>query len=299
MKIHHMIGEGNAAAFSRYRVRIPSEVLRKRGHRVTYSSEDEKVSVPDVTVIHKFIWDAQLEHFLMDAKRLGSRVVYDICDDHFEHEKRGAAVRCLAAMADTITVPTEVLRDTVREQLGRDARVIEDPYEYPEVAPHFSPQDEPWLLWYGHTNNLRALLAVLPRLNGCRVGVITLAEAVKKAGINLPVVDWSPETMAAGFAAADMVIIPVDLHKPRKLGKSTNRMVEAIRQGLFVVASPLPAYQQFAEWMWLGDIREGVDWARAHPDEVLDRIAKAQAYVREKFSPDTIATKWLEVFNEA
>jgi hypothetical protein len=49
--------------------------------------------------------------------------------------------------------------------------------------------------------------------------------------------------------------------------------------------------------MWLGDsMREGVHWAAAHRDEVLDRIGQAQAYVREQFDPARIAEKWMEVF---
>lgn len=298
MKIHHMIGVGDKAAFVRYRVRIPGAALRRMGHRVTYSSEDENVTVPDITVVHKFVWTPELEAFLDHARDAGSRVAFDICDDHFEHPERGAAVRNLAAVADVLTVPTEVMRDIVWDQLGRDARVVEDPYEYPEVAPRFAPQGEPRLMWYGHINNLKALVSVWPSLDGCRIAMVTDTETMRKAGIPLTVVDWSRENMVRVFNETDMVILPVELHKPRKLAKSTNRMVEAIRQGRFVVASPLPAYQQFAEWMWLGDIREGVDWAVAHPDEVLDRIKKAQDYVREKFSPDTIANKWLEVFNE-
>lgn len=298
MNIHHFFLAENGAASLRYRALIPGAVILDRGHRITATTCWDMEDDVDVLVLHKHLFPEPVANMVRQAKERGLTVVYDLCDDHFNDPVKAAACRAMAGVADVITVPTEGMQNSVRDNLLRDSVVIEDPYEFEERPPSFAPEDpaSPLLMWYGHVNNIRALLNVWPSLAGCRACLITDPERVKD--LPLPIVPWSLDNMRRGFAIADMVILPVDLSRPRKQNKSTNRMVEAIRQGKFVAASPLPAYQQFGEWMWLGDIRAGVDWAFSHPDEVVERIARAQDYVRDRFSPETIAEKWLEVFHE-
>src|SRR5207237_1412189 len=47
---------------------------------------------------------------------------------------------------------------------------------------------------------------------------------------------------------------------------------------------------------WIGeDLCAGLRWAMAHPQEVLERIARGQEYVDQKHSPQAIARFWLDV----
>ena len=92
-----------------------------------------------------------------------------------------------------------------------------------------------------------------------------------------------------------MVIIPTGV----SAAKSGNRLIEAVRAGKFVVAEPLPAYEEFAEWMWVGDLREGVEWALGNEKECLKRVRKAQKYVQKHYSMEVIGPKWLEAVKKA
>lgn len=202
-------------------------------------------------------------------KGLGKKVVVDFCDDHFSgrpYYKRAAI------LADRVTCPTSVMADVIRVNSGVESVVIPDPYEFPEEPAHCRGDR---ILWFGHSINF-------PSLKRVREGIKHPLRVVSNVPGCIP---WSIETMRRELADADIVIMPATAKY-----KSANRTVEAIRQGCFVVAEPHPSIEEFP--IWIGDIPKGVEWAVSNPEDARRLTAKAQDYVREKFSPRTIARLW-------
>ena len=66
-----------------------------------------------------------------------------------------------------------------------------------------------------------------------------------------------------------------------------------------MVAHPLPAYAPYAAFAWIGeDLCQGVEWSIRHPREVVERIARGQAYLDERHSlPHAVARFWLDVLD--
>jgi hypothetical protein len=249
----------------RYRIDIPSRELINKGH-ACWEGDDG-----DIVYFAKHFGDKDLE-VAEHCKSRGQKVVFDCCDDHFNNEF-GDHYRKMALLADAVTVPTETMAQIVMDETGLEATVISDPYEYPEANPK---TPGPKLFWFGHQSNLDTIKGL--SLNGYQLGVLTGAQ-------------WSYENMLKGFSLTDIVIIPTN---PKKQYKSPNRMVESIRQGHYVVAGPMPAYEGYG--MWIGDIHEGIDWAINHPEEVQSAILDAQDIVREKHSPTVIGAQWETLF---
>jgi len=206
---------------------------------------------------------------LMDmarAKARGAWVVVDFCDDHFDWMHYQEALR----LADAVTCPTIEMAKRIKE-LGKDAIVIPDPYEYPEMPPHCNGVN---LLWYGHHVNRDSLKRILPEIEGYPLRVVSNFDGA---------IPWSHETMLSEFAQADIVVIPATAPY-----KSANRAIEAIRQGCFVVAEPHPALKDFP--IYIGNIKEGIEWTTQQ--NMNELISKAQKFVREEFSPATLIDKW-------
>ena len=269
MKINYVTAATPAIASYRYRAGIPASILARR-HEVVVGPFVEA----DVHVFSKHFDYGEAEL----AKRC-ARTVFDICDNHFltEHEDH---YRRMVDAACTITCPTPAMCDIVRLETGRDAVLIEDPYEFPLAAPALT--DVRRLLWFGHSANIGGILAELPRLAAFDTELVT-------AGVAVPHTPWSIANLLAAFARADLVVIPV-AGGARTPAKSANRAVESIRQGKFVVANPLPAYVDLG--IWQGDILEGVEWARRHPQQVNAMTLAAQVLVNQRFDPAKIAADW-------
>lgn len=282
MRVAAFVNHAEHVASFRYRVSIPAA----HADGVEYVNGWEATEF-DVALFGKHLGAGTLAdqwsvyEAIERCKSFGVPIVADICDDHFmtplgEHYRR--VIDC----ADAVVAATPKLAESVGAECGRDAVVIEDPYEWDEVAPRFDGGRN--LFWYGHANNYPALEREVPSLDGYTVRCVSNLRHC---------IPYSTQAMADGFAWCDLVIIPT--FKLRKWqSKGANRAVEAIRQGRYVVANPMPAYADLG--IWQGNILEGIKWAQQNPSQVLKRIELAQKMVRQRFSPRLVAQKWASVF---
>lgn len=258
-------------ASTRYRALIPERELAAMG----------VARGQDVLVIgkHGWQWDAETAGY--------SRVVYDVCDAHWDDEWRGEVVEN-CQRADAVTCNSRAMAEQIEAHTGRDAWVIPDPYESPEGRARVNDR----LLWFGFHWNAQALAPWFKRLVGRDLTLVMdgVRDEVLRPGIRT--VPWSHARMDTEFERAGLVILPTDM---RPSAKSANRAIESLRRGLYPVCGPLPAYADLG--VWVGPIDEGVDWALAHRDEVVRRIEAAQQYIRHEYSPARIATLWLEVLS--
>jgi hypothetical protein len=196
------------------------------------------------------------------AQSEGHKVVVDFCDDHFglPHYKQ------MATIADLVTCSTPVLA----ERLFRPAYVVPDTYEFGELKPCIVGRN---LLWFGHSSNFHSLV---------KLGDVGALRVVSNLAGAIP---WSLDTLRQELAYADIVLMPATAAY-----KSPNRTLEAIRMGCFVVAEPHPAINDFP--IWIGDIKEGIEWATKNPEQANQMTLLAQEFIREKYSPAIQASAW-------
>ena len=168
------------------------------------------------------------------------------------------------------------------------------------------------LLWFGHPTNLPYLLRCAPSLSGLARSVrfrLTLCssnhpsvasgvaalrgEAAERFAVQF--VEWSMDSIGQTLADSDLVIIPSDPTDPAKRGAGSNRLVHALWSGRFVIANALPSYREFEDCAWIGDdLRAGVLWALAAPDEARQRIVAGQVRLESAFTIESIAHRWLD-----
>ena len=267
------LGRGLNVASTRYRIVIPAYELQKQGVEITKDAP--------ILVFNKGSID-------LEILKLYPKTVYDICDDNLDCPERGQEYRFHLARADAITCNSEAMRFIVHQKTKRIATVIPDPYEHPEWSPSWGEG----VMWFGHWTNLKDFHG-----RGIEATIITNASEVLQGTMVSKVIsqyktlEWSTESMDAAYRSHALVVIPTG----RAIAKSANRLIESVRAGKFVVAEPLPAYEEFGEWMWVGDLKEGLEWAKSHKSECLERVKACQDYIRGKYSPKRIGAMWLKV----
>ncbi|OGA24049.1 MAG: hypothetical protein A3I02_14860 [Betaproteobacteria bacterium RIFCSPLOWO2_02_FULL_67_26] len=269
------------------------------------------------------------------ARQKGMSVVCDVCDDHFGDARFAAYYRELVTESDLVVASTPRMAEITRAHTPRPIQAISDPYEGARQAPRVPPPPPKpagllrsvlrdmvsggkrpalRLLWFGHGGNLGSVVDMLPRLaplaaryavdlhivTSADTGAEGLCESANKGlprSFRLRFSPWSTGTTWRALDECDLVIIPARLGDTAKAVKSPNRLVESLWAGRFVCASPVPSYEEFGEFAWLGeDIASGIEWAVQHPREVMRKLQSGQDYISRHCSPEVIARQWEAAF---
>ena len=174
---------------------------------------------------------------------------------------------------------------TIRKWTGREATVIDDPYENEEWLPQCQGNE---VLWLGHSANIESLFASWASSPNCES-----CSRCARTTSTPSALEWSPETERRSLARAAVVLVTGN-----NPGASANRIVKALRAGRFVVTpGGAPAWDEFKPYIWMGDVREGIEWAFNNREEACAKIKAGQAFVRERNSPGAIARMWMDVFD--
>ena len=292
-----------------------------------------KLATPDTGVFDRM---AKLTlGMLRAAREQGKRVVADISDDHFGHPHLGGYFRELVNEVDFVVASTPGMAGIIRPHTQRPVHTVSDPYEGARHGVKFEPpprkargllgqtlravtsggRSRPLrLLWFGHVSNFATVFDLISQLHRLvdrwRVEVHLVTAPETNAAVfceefnrdyapacSLRFSPWSLETTWRALEECDMVVIPSRLNDPAKAVKSPNRLIESLWAGRFVCANPVPSYQEFDRFAWLGeDIVSGIEWALEHPREVRRRIDAAQQYIAQHYSPEVIAKQWETAF---
>jgi glycosyltransferase involved in cell wall biosynthesis len=265
------------------------------------------------------------------ARARGLPVVVDLVDNVFATDRREFFVEMVAS-ADAVTVCSEALAEVCQDQCDAPVSVIADPVEGDRQPARFAPPRATALarlglgrpppplrlLWFGgQYRSFLDLVRVLPQLTALartrplELAVVASADArvaseleafAARCGAALATrfTEWSLQAVAEALDRCDLVLLPADLHDEMRATASANRLIRAIWAGRAVVAHPVASYQAFQDAALLsGDLAHAIDWALAHPGNVLRRIEMGQAIVSQSYCAEAIATRWLEVLASA
>jgi SAM-dependent methyltransferase len=318
----HEGGFHSDLASARYRVITPALQLARRGHKVDLAQiqldangviDPTRISA-EVVVISKSLNPPLGQRLAQDLKAAGKTVVVDQCDNYFDHAVRRDRFRtnniAMCDLADVVIASTPTLAEAIRHHTGRQAVVISDPVEGPRGEPRLEPRfPRVRLLWFGHPSNWPTIEAIIPRLRELAVRtpleltVVTTPirqitaflgsmEGLESSRFQLRVKPWSVAMVWESLAQSDIVLIPSgesDFHA----AKSPNRLAEALWAGRHVVAHPVPSYEAFREYVWLGeDLVAGIEAAVESASEIPARLQIGQTYVARHHSPHVIGMEW-------
>ncbi|CAB4164120.1 hypothetical protein UFOVP1146_56 [uncultured Caudovirales phage] len=300
-------------ASHRLRGEVTCRALADQGYDAKILTDWNEVDSDTLVIFLKLSQPEQIQQ----AKDLGAKTVYDLCDNKFGEQ---AEYEPCCRLADVVSVNSIQMGISVKEHTGLDAIVMPDPYERPRLDPVFSPGEELKLLWFGSQSSFKffPIVEVWQRLeteigNYCYTMISSkterlLSKMTKRqdkgmlSGVNFNKLDlqpWTWELQGELLKNCDIVLMPVQTDNPRTDTKSANRVIDSLISGRFVITSPLASYEEFAPYTWQGDYIEGIKWARDNPVEVVERITLGQRYVEENYSAAMLSKKFMEAIIHA
>ena len=116
---------------------------------------------------------------------------------------------------------------------------------------------------------------------------------INKTKINFKLIEWT-EAMDKDVIKSDVVIIPLLDDAWRKV-KSSNRIIDAINLGRFVVMSDVNQFNEFNEFCYMGHIGEGLKWVQNNKQSAKEIVLKGQNYVDKQYSKEKITKQWRDI----
>jgi hypothetical protein len=275
----------------------------------------------DVVVFQK-AFDARHIELAHRLQRAGSRVVFDVCDNHLYNPTGDAAkvaraslMREMLDLADTITVST----DTLRGMLGIDGVVVPDALERPPSwMPHVARlrrarrgANALRLVWMGTAGepetgwgmtSLLDLAGPLSELGGrwdLRLTAITNDRRIyEDLAPQLPCptkfTRWRLASAGIVYANADVALIPV-ARNDFTWGKTSNRLATSIQLGVPAVVSPTPSYLEFTGATLFEDWVANVERYRRDPELVTDHLREGRSIAARLHGDDVVRESWEHV----
>ena len=264
----------------------------------------------DIIVFLKSFNKNNIDLLKFIKKHSACKVIFDMCDNHFARAEYKEHYIQMCNESHVVTASAKSLMPIIADITNKDSssiHLIEDPLEYPTNDAHFNRNT---LLWYGNTVNFQPLCELLPHLSNLSLkcpmqitiiinnplSVKELVKAYHHQNLHISLLDFSQEAMRQSLLTHDIVILPT-LQGDFRLGKSSNRLCEAINAGAFVVANPLPSYIEFSNFAMIQDnIIDGLEWALLNRTKANNMIHQGQAYIKERYSQKKIAHEWNQLF---
>lgn len=312
-------GVDSRVASVRYRALMPAAGLTARGHQAVVVGFDRTAPAPvreaiadsDVTIFRRNYEEPQdIESLLEQTAGQGRKTVFDLSDDRL-HGRVGPHLRRMIGLAGTVVTASTALQQKIKQEFGKDAFVVGDPFEGPRGTAR-GPGGSARLkaLWFGHPVNLPSLYQSLPALlqagkkKPMDLRIVTeRVEGIEREckdfnarhrnTLSLRFAEWSNAETWSSLQAADFVVIPAVSGHPRTLAKSPNRIIESLWAGRFVLAQPIPSYMEFSDWAWIGDdIAAGIGWMMENASLIESRIHAAQEHIARTYAPEQITSTW-------
>lgn len=261
---------GPRMASYRYRAETPANEINKLGFNAKINNGEA-----DIVIFSKPFMD-DFESAIK-YKKEGCKIVVDFCDDHFQRESMYSD---FANLADALVCPTNIMRGRIYDYVKKDSVVIPDPYEQEECEPHAEGDN---YLWFGHMGNIKDILDVVQFLGDRKLRVVSGPQEIPS------VIPWSPQNMKSAFEVSNICLLPT---KSGVEYKSPNRLLNAVRAGLFPVCMAHPSYNEFKHFCWVGNFPTGLKWEAAFKRDLNTLVKVGQDYIRDRYSPEAIGRKW-------
>ena len=299
-------GQKNLTGASRIRFYNVSLAMNKMG----YKNQEKKHPDSDTYLVYG-AWKKEDLNRYTNTKGL----IWDICDNYFSDHRRQEAI-WFAKNCKLMTTTTPVMKKILERELKdlgikREIVVIEDPVYFNFVKPTFTPKKGlVSCLWYGYDVNLqranwdqlvfRPMLNNLHKLKNVHFTFINggghLPPGIELSGAKYNLVPYSPEVQYQYSKDTDFIILPINPRLPFTRGKSHNKLVDGLACGTMVLASPQNSYLPFSDYAHVtDDIVGSMLHCLANPEETVERIRLGQEYIKDNFTPDIIAQKWIDL----
>jgi len=266
---------------------------------------------PKIIILSKALHSGILD-LAKEARSLDIKVISIFDDWHFEYtskeiQERSNLNRKLTNLSKIIIAKTDYAAKIIKENTMVLPKVIPDCIRYKTLPPIRSFKNPINISWFGNYTNHKTIIKGIDEISLSdhkinfqiitnRIEKIKDLLEVTKNIVSIKYFEWSLN-LHTYIKDSDIIILP--LFQNNKSGvKSSNRIVDSLNMGKFVIINENEQFKEFNKFCFFGNIGEGLNWIKNNEEEAIKKIIEGQKYVMEKYSLDKICNEWKKIINK-
>ena len=247
-----------------------------------------------------------------EAKKNNIKIVSIFDDWHFENKsdiirERSELNLKLSKISEVVVSKTKAAAELIFQNTNIVSKVIPDCIRYKTINPVHDFQYPFETCWFGNYTNHKTIPKGLEEINNSneKVNLQIITNKIEKIepitknlneNIAIQFVNWSMN-IHQNVNESDIVIIPL-FNNNNSYVKSSNRIVDSLNMGRFVIINDNHQYSEFRDYCFFGNVGDGLKWIKENKEKALQMIVKGQKYVLQEYGLKKICKKWNNILND-
>ncbi len=267
---------------------------------------------PEIIVFGK-CFNSNIINLAKEANKKKIKTISCFNDWHFKpnnkkEEKQFYLNNLLANNSDQIVVKSIDAGKVIKMNTGLNYNVIEDCLRYNKLEIK-KINNKLNLLWFGTSSNHDTLFRGLREIEfhkiNSNINVVTnLSSEIfqnlkleKFKYLKIKLIPFSEKNLLNAATNSSIIIIPL-INDHLRLVKSSNRIVDALNFGRFVIKSHTNCHLDLDKYCYVGNLGEGLSWFLNNQDDAIKLVKSGQDFVQTKYSVQAISKKWQNLFDK-
>ena len=263
---------------------------------------------PKVLIIGK-VFHSGIIDLVLEAKKMDIKIISIFDDWHFDEKFKKNIFYNLkvAKNSNVVVAKTKQAINIIYKNTQIRGVVIPDCLRYKTLQINQIFCDPYNLCWFGTHTNHASLIKAIEDLSKTtlkiNLKIITnKIELLKNSllkidkNITLEFIEWTL-LMHEEVVESEIIIIPLINNKKSNV-KSSNRIIDSLNMGKFVIINDNEQFQEFKDFCYFGNIIEGLEWVSKNKKSATLKIKEGQKYVNKNYSLEVVSNKWKKLILE-
>ena len=159
--------------------------------------------------------------------------------------------------------------------------------------------------WFGMSTNLDTLVFGIKQISATNIrciitvyinNILSCSKYIiplQNENIKIDIIEWT-KNMDLEIIKNDIIIIPY-INDAKRRVKSSNRIIDSINLGRYLIMSDVPQFSEFKDFVYSGNIGNGLKWLLKNKKSAINQINKGQKFIQNNYGNKITIKKWQDL----
>ncbi len=267
---------------------------------------------PDILIFGKCL-NSHVVNLAKKARKKNIITISSFNDWHFKplnlkQEKQFYLNDKLLQNSDHIVVKSIDAGKVIRMNKKINFNVIHDCLRYPPLENIYEFKKDINLMWFGSSSNHDTLIKGLKEIEEYKIkrkifvitnkieNIYRVITKNKFKYVSLEIITFTETNLIEAAKQSSIILMPL-IEDHIRLVKSSNRIIDALNLGRFVVKSKTKFHDELDKYCFVGNMGDGINWFISNFEKAKNKIDLGKKFVQSNFSINEISKSWTNLLD--